>query len=98
MLDAIEAPGFLERVSELSDRIAERLSGLPFELRRRGLMMGFKFPSPDGGVSATQRLLAEGVFAVYANNDPSVLQFLPPLVISDAELDEVLDAVCRIWG
>ncbi len=98
VLDAIEEPGFLERVAELSERIAARLEGLPFELRRRGLMMGFKFEQPDGGVTAAQRLFAEGLFAVYANNDPSVLQFLPPLVISDAELDEVLDAVCRVWG
>ncbi len=98
VLDAIEEPGFLERVGELSERIAARLEGLPFELRRRGLMIGFKFPEPDGGVTAARRLIAEGVFAVYANNDPSVLQFLPPLIISDAELDEVLDTVCRIWG
>ncbi len=60
-------------------------------------MMGFKFPQADGGVTAAKRLFEEGVFTVFANNDPSVLQFLPPLVISDAELDEVLDAVCRIW-
>ncbi len=98
VLDAIEEPGFLERVTELSERIAARLEGLPFELRRRGLMIGFKFPRAQGGVAAARRLFAEGVFAVYANNDPSVLQFLPPLVITDAELEEVLDAICRIWG
>ncbi len=98
VLDVIEEPGFLERVTALSERIAARLDGLPFELRRRGLMIGLEFPQARGGVAAAQRLFAEGVFAVYANNDPSVLQFLPPLVISDAELDEVLAAVCRIWG
>ncbi len=98
VLDTIEEPGFLERVGELSRRIADRLAGLPFELRRRGLMMGLKFPRADGGVEAARRLLGEGVFAVWANNDPSVLQFLPPLVISDDELDEVLDAIWRIWG
>ncbi len=98
VLDVIEEPGFLERVAELSERVAACLDGLPFELRRRGLMMGFKFPQADGGVTAAKRLLKAGVFTVFANNDPSVLQFLPPLVISDAELDEVLASVCRIWG
>jgi len=98
VLDAIEAPGFLDWVRELSDRIAERLEGLPFELRRKGLMMGLKFQQPDAGIDAARRLFQRGVFAVYAADDTSVLQFLPPLTISDEELDEVLDAICREWG
>jgi acetylornithine/succinyldiaminopimelate/putrescine aminotransferase len=98
VLDAIAAPGFLDRARELSERIAERLAGLPFELRRKGMMMGLKFPRPDAGIDAARRLFARGVFAVYAANDTSVLQFLPPLIISDEELDEVLDAICREWA
>ncbi len=81
VLDTIEAAGFLERVGELSDRIAARLEGLPFELRRQGLVMGLKFRHPEGGIEAARRLFARGIFAVYAANDPSVLQFLPPLTI-----------------
>ncbi len=98
VLDTIEEPGFLDRVGELSERIAERLTGLPFELRRKGLMMGLKFPQPDAGIDAAGQLFARGVFTVYAANDTSVLQFLPPLIITDEELDEVLDAICQIWG
>jgi acetylornithine/succinyldiaminopimelate/putrescine aminotransferase len=40
---------------------------------------------------AAAALYKAGVFAVWANNDPRVLQFLPPLVISDAEADELIE-------
>jgi acetylornithine/succinyldiaminopimelate/putrescine aminotransferase len=92
-LDVVEAPGFLERVAELSDRLAAALAGAPFELRRRGLMMGLKFPERAGGMLAARRLYKAGVFAVWANNDPSVLQFLPPLTIADGELEELVERV-----
>lgn len=97
VLDILEEPGFLERVSEVSERFAERFSILPFELRRKGMMMGLAFSSREGGVEATRRLYAEGIFAVWAGNDPSVVQFLPPLVISDQEIEEVVQVLHRLW-
>lgn len=97
VLDVVEEPGFLERVAELSERVARELAGLPFELRRRGLMMGLKLPGPDDGVRVSRLLFDRGVFAVYAANDSSVVQFLPPLVISDDELGEVIAAVRGLW-
>ena len=95
VLDVIEAPGFLARVGELSDRLATRLEGLPFTLRRRGLMMGFKFPDDGAAVFATKVLYDAGVFCLYANNDTSVLQFLPPLTLTDGEAE---DLVTRVRG
>lgn len=92
-LDVVEAPGFLERVGALSDRIAEGLAGAPFEVRRRGLMMGLKFPAEGAGLMASKLLFDAGVFAVYANNDTSVVQLLPPLVLSDDELALLLDRI-----
>ena len=98
VLDILEEPGFLERVLELSDRIADRIERLPLGLRRKGLMMGVEFGRPEAAIAATQALYREGVFAVWAGNDPSVLQFLPPLVISDDELETVLTIFERLWG
>jgi acetylornithine/succinyldiaminopimelate/putrescine aminotransferase len=94
VLDQVEAPGFLERVQVVGDRLEEALTGLPLRIRRRGMFMGLAFDDPGGGLTATQAVIGHGVFAIYANNDPSVLQFLPPLVISD---DEVDDLVRRMW-
>ncbi|MEZ5192380.1 MAG: aminotransferase class III-fold pyridoxal phosphate-dependent enzyme [Nocardioides sp.] len=87
VLDQIEALGFLDRVETLGQRIEAGLAGLPCEVRRRGLFLGLQFPDPGGGMTATQRVISAGVFAIFANNDPSVLQLLPPLTISDDEVD-----------
>jgi acetylornithine/succinyldiaminopimelate/putrescine aminotransferase len=94
VLDCVEAPGLLDRVAALSDRLASAFAGLPFELRRRGLMMGFKFATEGGGMRAAQLLFKAGVFAAWANNDTSVLQFLPPLVLTDDEADDLAGRVC----
>jgi putrescine aminotransferase len=93
VLDLLEAPGFLERVRSLSARFAKGFAGLPFELRRRGLMMGLKFPVEQAGLVAMKMLYDRGVFSLYANNDPSVLQFLPPLVLTDAQADDIIERV-----
>lgn len=97
VLDILGAPGFLERVTAISDHLAERLASLPFELRRKGLMMGLAFPHREGGVEATRRLYEQGIFAVWAGNDPSVVQFLPPLVITDEEIEDVVEVFHRLW-
>ncbi len=93
MLDVVEAPGFLERVREVGARLEQELSGLPFTVRRRGMFMGLAFDDPMGGMAATKTMIDHGVFAIYAGNDPSVLQFLPPLVITDEECDELVSRV-----
>jgi acetylornithine/succinyldiaminopimelate/putrescine aminotransferase len=98
MLDVVEAPGFLERVNALGERFEAGFVGLPFELRRRGLFMGLRFVEPDGGLTATRTMIEHGVFAIFANNDPSVLQFLPPLVITDSEVDELIGTVRSAFG
>lgn len=98
VLDVVEEDGFLGRVRELGERFARGLTGLSFALRRQGLFMGFAFPVADGGKVAAKLLFDAGIFAVYANNDTSVLQFLPPLVLTDDEADEVISRVRRVFG
>ena len=92
-LDVIEAPGFLERVRSVGDRFEAEFEGLPFVIRRRGLFMGLKFAGAGDGMLAARDLIEAGVFAIFANNDTSVLQFLPPLVLTDAEVDEIITIV-----
>jgi putrescine aminotransferase len=91
VLDIIETPGFLTRVEDLGLRLRDGLAGLPCDLRQRGLMMGLAFAEEGDGMMAASALYKAGVFAVWANNDPKVLQFLPPLVLSDAEADELIE-------
>lgn len=90
VLDVVESPGFLARVGELGDRFERGLAGLDLELRRRGLFMGLKLPNDGDGLVAARAVIDGGVFAVFANNDTSVLQLLPPLTLTDDEADEII--------
>ena len=95
VLNIVQEPGFLPRVAALAARFADGLGKKSFELRQRGMFMGLKFGNDHAGMFAAKLLYEAGVFAVYANNDRSVLQFLPPLVITDPEADELIQIVCR---
>jgi acetylornithine/succinyldiaminopimelate/putrescine aminotransferase len=90
VLDIVEQPGFLERVRALGDRFEAGLVGVDVELRRRGLFMGLKLAGAGDGLMASAGLIRAGVFAVYANNDTSVVQLLPPLILDDEEADEII--------
>ncbi len=98
VLAIVTEPGFLERVRELGERFEAAFVDMPFELRRRGMFMGLKFADPIGGITAAGRLISAGVFAVFANNDQSVLQFLPPLTLSDEEAELLIEIVRRELG
>jgi acetylornithine/succinyldiaminopimelate/putrescine aminotransferase len=93
VMEEISQPGFLERVEELGQRFERGFEGMPFELRRFGLTMALQFEQDQGGVMAAKRLIDGGVFAVYAEHDHSVTQFKPPLVVTEAEVDEIVGAV-----
>jgi putrescine aminotransferase len=93
---------FLKRVNEVAERFASgfeqlqaRYPGTLVQVRQLGLMIGLVFPDETCGPMMTKLLYDEGVLAIYANNDPRVLQFLPPLIILDLEVEEVLGALDR---
>ena len=85
-------------IFELGDRFEAGLAGLDLELRRCGLFMGLKLPSAGDGPRAAADLIRAGVFVLFANNDPSVVQLLPPLILGDDEADHVIAAVRAALG
>ncbi|GMU78286.1 MAG: aminotransferase [Acidimicrobiia bacterium] len=93
VIDVITAPGFLDRVQVLGERIAAGIAGLGFEIRRRGMLFGLKFAGEHGGMTAMKALFDAGVYTFFAANDPSVLQLKPPLVIGDADADWLVETV-----
>ena len=90
VMDQISELGFLERVERLGQRFEDGFDGMPFTLRRFGLTMGLAFDEEGGGVIAAKKLIDAGVFAVYAEHDHSVTQFKPPLIVTEAEVDEIV--------
>lgn len=94
----VSRPEFRQRVLDLGQRFESGFEGLPFELRRRGLTMGLRFDEDEGGVLAAKALIDAGVFAVFAEHDHSVTQFKPPLILSDAEAEEIIGTVREVLG
>ena len=98
VFDLVETPGFLDHVTDLEDRFVAGFSDMPFTLRHLGLMMALAFPAPDAGMYAMKLLFDAGIFTVYANNDTSALQFLPPLITTADEADEIIEIVRSVFG
>ena len=60
------------------------------EIRQKGLFIGLKFVEDGYGPLMTLATYYNGILAIYADNDRSVLQFLPPLIIGKREVDYIL--------
>jgi len=97
VLDIIQEPGFLEHVRQMAEVFEQGFSGLCekhpdvlVESRQRGLMMGLKLASPQFGPLFTRIGFDAGLLVIYAGNDPSAVQILPPLIIQEPQVHEVL--------
>ncbi len=91
VLDVIDDPGFLADVAAKGERLRAGLVGLGLDVRGRGLMLGFQIGSAP---EASRSLLLEQRLVVHATG-PDTIRLLPPLTVSDEEIDE---AVARIGG
>jgi len=97
VLNIIEEPGFLDHVNQIAVlfkqgfvELRENHSGVLVEARQRGLMMGLKLANPSFGPLFTRIGFDMGVLVIYANNDPSAVQILPPLIIETEQVRQVL--------
>jgi acetylornithine/succinyldiaminopimelate/putrescine aminotransferase len=75
------------------DRLLGEYPGLLLEVRQKGLMMGLQYTNESIGPRMTKKLSDRNIIAVYTGNDPSICRLMPPLVITPAEVDEVLGAL-----
>jgi 4-aminobutyrate aminotransferase len=103
-LDVLAEDGFLEHVAargrQLADGLADACGGDPgvAEVRSLGLMVAVEFRHPDTGIPDTTRVsailghcLADGhLILMSAGTYSQVVRFMPPLVVSEAEIDEGL--------
>ena len=72
--------------------LAPRLPAVVRELRQIGLMVGIELKQKAQPYLAT--LMERGVFALPAG--PTVIRLLPPLVITDEQLDTVADTLIEV--
>jgi predicted acetylornithine/succinylornithine family transaminase len=88
VLDVIGEPGFLESVRRSGARLREGLAALPVRSARgRGLMLGFDV---DDAPAVARRALLEQRLVINATG-PETIRLLPPLTVSDEEVDLALE-------
>jgi 4-aminobutyrate aminotransferase len=103
-LDVLTEDGFLDAVTargrQLASRLAEATAGDPgvAEVRALGLMVAVEFRRPETGIPDTARVsailghcLTEGhLILMSAGTYSQAIRFMPPLVVSEAEIDQAL--------
>lgn len=96
VLDVILEPGFLDEVKAKGLRLKQKLAAIvdrhpavATELRGEGLMLGLKCLLPNGEV--VDALTKAHILSVPAGDN--VVRFLPPLTISEAEIEEGADKI-----
>jgi len=103
VLKIMLADGFLASVRETSryfvDRlqaVAERYPQLATGVRGRGLLLGLVLTDKgvEHGLDIVQQMFAEGALINFAGN--KVLRFVPPLIVTPAEIDQLIDKLCRV--
>ena len=86
VLDVVTADGFLDTVRARGEQLADGLRGLDLEPRGRGLMLGFDLPDAP---EVARRALLDHRLVVHATG-PETIRMLPPLTVSEAEVDDAL--------
>ncbi|MDX1447865.1 MAG: aspartate aminotransferase family protein [Acidimicrobiia bacterium] len=109
-IDTIADPEFLARSVRIGEQMRSRLEAIQAahpdivgDVRGVGSMLVMeivsdaeaKTPWMEGTAAITAATLRRGVITIRAGLHSNCVRFLPPLVISDAELDEALDVVAE---
>jgi predicted acetylornithine/succinylornithine family transaminase len=89
VLDVVDDPAFLSSVHERGERLAEGLRELPrvTDIRARGLMVAADVDAD--AMDLARRALLEQRLVINATG-ATTLRFLPPLVVTEPEIDEAL--------
>ena len=104
VVDTVSDPAFLDRVNHAGDYIRGKIASwnLPIvkDVRGKGLMIGTQIDSSVKPFDIEVKCLEKGLCTTTAGAD--VVRFLPPLTISDKEIEEglaiyksVLESFCK---
>lgn len=96
-LELCSDPELLGRVVELGERLAGSLAELPFvaSVRGRGLLLGAELMPGVDAFALTSRALLEERLVINATG-PSSLRLEPPLIVSEAQIDEAVARLRRL--
>lgn len=97
-IEATVEEGLPERAARMGEYLMARLEALKArhpdyisEVRGRGLMVGVELTNEGIGGVVIPSMAGAGVTAIYTLNNPRVIRFEPPLIITQEELDRVVE-------
>jgi putrescine aminotransferase len=100
-IEVLESENLVERSSAMGrllldglDETRARHPDLIAEARGKGLMIGVEFGMDEVGELTVAQMMKRGLCAAYTLNNPRVIRFEPPLVISE----EQVAFACRAFG
>jgi acetylornithine/N-succinyldiaminopimelate aminotransferase len=98
-LEICSDPALLARVRELGERLAAGLASLPYvvSVRGRGLMLAIDLADGVSGPELARRALLEQRLVVNATG-PGTIRLEPPLIVSEAEIDEAVARLGALTG
>jgi acetylornithine/N-succinyldiaminopimelate aminotransferase len=86
VLEVVDDPAFLQAVTRKGDRLAAGLRDLGLGVRGLGLMLAFR---ADDAPALVRRALLDERLVLNATG-PDTVRLLPPLTVSDDEIDEAV--------
>jgi len=99
VLDVLADERLPQRAARLGRRVERRLAGWAkrfvevIDFRGRGLLWALELASPDLAHQITARILRRGILLLVGGPAGCVLEIVPPLVITERQLDFSLDAI-----
>ncbi|MCS7223581.1 MAG: aspartate aminotransferase family protein [Armatimonadetes bacterium] len=100
-LDVLEEEKLPERATEMGDRLQQglkRIVGEQGEIRGKGLMVAAEFSEPIAPALRDACLSAEPTGLIVNAIGDRILRFVPPLIVSEEDVDEALEIFARCWS
>ena len=96
-LEICSEPGLLAHVTAMGERFTAALEELPFvvSVRGRGLLLGAELAPEVSAIEIARRALLEQRLVVNATG-PSSLRMEPPLIVTEAQIDEAVGRLGRL--
>lgn len=98
-IQVIEEEGLVERSEKMGTlllnglkEVADKHSDILKEARGRGLMIGVEFQMDEVGELVVAQMLKRGVCVAYTLNNPRIMRFEPPLIITPEQIEFAVTA------
>lgn len=100
MLEIQSDPKFLDHVKKMGNvfgkglkEISSENSDLIKDVRGRGLIWGIEFFNEEDSLRGMLSIIKEGVLLNYCGNKKDTQIIMPPLIVSQSEIEEILDKI-----